>query len=105
MLPYNFGDPNKLQRMQIESSHSSCDLQMGLMTWIACTIIIGAETLDFRLQQIPESPGLYYEHLGEATLSSNVWKILSYVDLARVDENFETVRKHAQVHCRVLSNA
>ncbi|XP_021925477.1 uncharacterized protein LOC110832631 isoform X3 [Zootermopsis nevadensis] len=47
-------------------------------------IIMAAETLDLRLQQIPESPGLYCEHLG----GPDVWKILTYADFARADWTF-----------------
>jgi hypothetical protein len=68
---------------------------MWLVTWIASVIIARGETLDFRLEHIPESGALYYEHMGEGRLSSNVCKIPRYVDLALADEKFETVRKYA----------
>ena len=76
--------------------------------WITCLFIAGGNTLDFRLETIPESPGLYYEYIGEARLSNSVWKILTYVDLSQVDSNFEVVKKYARFtidFCKVHENA
>jgi hypothetical protein len=58
--------------------------------------IVGGQELDFRLQPISELPGLYYEPIGEARLSGNIWKILSYVHLERAEENLVTVRNYAK---------
>jgi hypothetical protein len=53
--------------------------------------------LDVTVQQIKESPGLYYEYIGEAHLYRTEWKVVIYVNLDTVDENFRTVRKYAQM--------
>jgi hypothetical protein len=57
---------------------------------------MGGGSLDFRIEPIPESPGLYYEHVGEARLSSSEWKILSYINLTQVDTNFDVVKRYAK---------
>lgn len=69
---------------------------MWLTAWVACFLIVGGGCLDFRLERIPESPGLYYEHVGEARLSTSEWRILSYVDLKQVDVNFDVVKRYAK---------
>jgi hypothetical protein len=65
---------------------------MSLTLCVTCFLITGGGSLDFRLEGIPESPGLYYEHVGEARLSSSEWKILSYIDLTQVGANFDVKR-------------
>jgi hypothetical protein len=35
-----------------------CNLQMWITAWVACFLIVGGGSLDFRLEPIPESPGL-----------------------------------------------
>ena len=46
---------------------------------------------------IKESPGLYYDHIGEAQLHNTEWKLLTYIDLQEADQNLETVKKYAQL--------
>jgi hypothetical protein len=53
--------------------------------------------LDVTIQKFKESPGLYYDHVGEAQLYSTEWKLLSYIDLQEADRNLETVVKYAQL--------
>lgn len=69
---------------------------MCLLTCVAYIFILGVESLYFRLDPILESPGLYYEQLGEGRLSSSEWKILSYADLAQVNLNFDVVKRYAK---------
>ena len=69
---------------------------MWLTACIACFLILEGGSLDFRLEPISESPGLYYEHVGEARLSTSEWKILSYVNLAQVNTNFDVVKRYAK---------
>jgi len=42
--------------------------------------------LDATLQKFKESPGLYYDHVGEAQLYNTQWKLLTYVDLCEADQ-------------------
>jgi len=57
------------------------------------TILTSASALDARLQRLKESPGLYYDHIGEAQLYNTEWRILTYINLQEADQNLETVRK------------
>jgi len=47
------------------------------------------------LYKFEKSPGLYYDHVGEAQLHNTEWKLLMYVDLQEADRNLETVVKYA----------
>jgi len=42
------------------------------------TILTSASALDATLQRFKESPGLYYDHIGEAQLYNTEWRILTY---------------------------
>jgi hypothetical protein len=53
--------------------------------------------LNATLQKFKETPGLYYDHVGEAQLYNTEWKLLTYVDLQEADRNLETVVKYAQM--------
>ena len=49
-----------------------------------------AVALDVTVQQFKESPGFYYDHIGEAKLYNTEWKFVTYTDLELADGNFET---------------
>ena len=61
---------------------------------VTCPIIL---TLDVTVQQFKESPGLYYDHLGEVQLYHTEWKVISYINLETDDGNFELVKNCAQM--------
>jgi hypothetical protein len=61
---------------------------------VTCSIAV---TLDVSVQQFKESPGLYYDHIGEARLYSTEWKVVTYINLETADKNFRTVRNYAQM--------
>jgi len=68
--------------------------------WFACLVSVTCPTalaLDVTVQKFKESPGLYYDHVGEARLYSMEWKIVTYINLEVVDDNFETVKNYAQM--------
>jgi len=56
-----------------------------------------ALALDVTVRQFKESPGLYYDHVGEVKQYSTEWKFVTYMDLELADGNFETVRNYAQM--------
>jgi len=62
--------------------------------FVTCQIAI---VLDVIVQQFKESPGLYYDYIGETRLYSTEWKFVTYINLQTVDENFRTVRNYAQM--------
>jgi len=61
---------------------------------VTCSIALA---LDVTVQQFKESPGLYYDHVGQARLYSTEWKIVTYIHLKVVDDKFETVKNYAQM--------
>jgi len=59
---------------------------LRLWTTFALKAILTPTTaLDFTLQKFKESPGLYYDHAGEAQLYGTEWKLLTYTDLQEAD--------------------
>ena len=68
--------------------------------WFACVVVVTcsiALALDITVQQFKESPGLYYDHAGEARLYSTEWKVVTYINGEVVDNSFETVKNYAQI--------
>ena len=61
-------------------------------------------TLDATLVRYNESPGLYYERLGEAQLYNTEWKIITYVNLDEADKNLDTVKKYAKMSIDFCKN-
>jgi hypothetical protein len=57
-------------------------------------LLVCAETvaLDVTIQTFKESPGLYYNHLGEAQLYNTEWEIITYINLRDAEENFRVVK-------------
>ena len=51
-----------------------------------------------------ESPGLYYDHIGEAQLYNTEWRILTYINLQEADQNLETIKKYAQLSMDFCNN-
>lgn len=61
------------------------------------SILISAAALDFKVEKYTQSPGLYFEHLGEAQLYNEEWKLVTYINLNEVDKKFEVVKKYVKL--------
>jgi len=61
---------------------------------LACA---GTVALDVTVQTFKESPGLYYDHVGEAQLCNTEWKVITYINLGDAEENFRVVKGNAQM--------
>ena len=73
---------------------------MGFKPWDAALVsLIYSLTLalDVTVQQFKESPGLYYDHMGQVNLYSTDWKLITYIDIETADRNLETVKTYAQI--------
>jgi hypothetical protein len=71
-----------------------------LRLWTAfalAAISTPSTALDVTLQEFKESPGLYYDHVGEAQLYNTEWKLLTYIDLREANRNLETVVRYAKL--------
>jgi hypothetical protein len=75
--------------------------------WTCFVILITlrqALSLDVTLQNFKESPGLYYDHVGEAQLYNTEWEIVTYVNLDEADRNVETAKKYDQLSADFCKN-
>ena len=76
--------------------------------WIGCVLVM-AEAKSFEkgqgysIDSYDESPGLYYELLGETTLYNSEWKTIVYVNLKETDSQTELLGQyidHVNELCR-----
>jgi hypothetical protein len=67
------------------------------ITFTLLALLTATAALDATLQKFEKSPGLYYDHVGEAQLYNTEWKLLTYVDLQEADRNLETVVNYAEL--------
>ena len=51
---------------------------------------------DYEMKVYPSSPGLYFEHLGHATLSTTKWTIVVYVPMIAVDYDTFNLEQYVQ---------
>jgi hypothetical protein len=72
--------------------------------YLALICLRHALALDATLERYNESPGLYYERLGDAQLYNTEWRIVTYVNLDEADRNLDTVRKYAQLSIDFCKN-
>jgi hypothetical protein len=56
--------------------------------------VIMGTGLDIRDKPIENSPGLYYQHEGEARLFNSEWKIVTYINLRQASDNVDMVEKY-----------
>jgi hypothetical protein len=53
--------------------------------------LIEVRTLDVRVEAIPSSSGLYYQHQEEARLCNSEWIVVTYLDLEQASKNLDVV--------------
>jgi hypothetical protein len=53
--------------------------------------LVEVRTLDVRVEPIPSSPGLYYQHQAEARLCTSEWRVVTYLDLKKASDNLDIV--------------
>jgi len=74
---------------------------MDRKLWFAYVFLLVTSSiaiaLDVNVQQLKESPGLYYDYIADAHLYSTEWKLVTHINLELVDDNFKTVRNYAQM--------
>jgi len=44
----------------------------------------------FRIEPVPISPGLYYQHEGTARLYTSEWKVVTFLSLQQASNNVDT---------------
>jgi hypothetical protein len=78
-------------------------------TWISYFLLISqtkssAEGLGYSIEKYDESPGLYYELLGEANLYNTEWKTVVYVNLKQTEGETEELGQYIR-HIYILCQA
>ena len=61
---------------------------MDFNPWVAALVSLIYSisiALDVTVQQFKESPGLYYDHVGQVKLYITEWKFVTYIDLEIAD--------------------
>jgi hypothetical protein len=86
--PDNFKSPRQPTEAVLLIAYRTMTSVCRPETIVALIILLTATAaLDATLQNYEKSPGLYYDHIGEAQLYSTEWKLLTYVDLQEADRN------------------
>jgi hypothetical protein len=79
-----------------------------LTVWIACLLGMpesqASAGLGYHIEKYDESPGLYYEHLGETTLYNTEWKTVVYVSLEQTDSKTNQLGQYIE-HVNRLCHA
>ena len=71
---------------------------LGPLTVVLLLVLsTSAAALDATLQTFKESPGLYYDHIGEVQLYTTEWRLSTYINLQEADKNLESTKKYAQL--------
>ena len=65
-------------------------------------LLTSTVALHATLQNFKESPGLYYDHIGEAQLYNTEWRLLTYIDLQEADQNLRVHKEICQIIYRIL---
>jgi len=61
---------------------------------LLCVVIIADQDIDFRIEPVRSSPGLYYQSVGTASLYSIEWKVVTYLRLEGASNNVDAIRKY-----------
>lgn len=64
---------------------------------IGIAFLCTTAAVDFQMEKFPQSPGLYYEHRGEAQLYNVEWKLVTYVNLSEIDRTFDVIKKYVKL--------
>lgn len=70
--------------------------------------IIGREdarAFDFQVETMSDSPGLYYENIGETQLYNTEWKLVTYVNLRQIDDKINEAGKYLNIITQFVSNS
>jgi hypothetical protein len=69
-------------------------MQMVFAWPLLCVIIMAGQDIDFRIEPVQSSPGLYYQFVGTARLYSTEWKVVTYLRLEGASDNVDAVWKY-----------
>jgi ethanolamine utilization protein EutP (predicted NTPase) len=65
-----------------------------LIVWAILRVVEGDTSYEMKVYQ--ESPGVYFEHPGHATLSTTAWTIIVYVPMHTIDDVTSNLKQYVQ---------
>jgi len=74
-------------------------MRQGVLTFFVWAILRAAEgRIGYEIKVYQESPSVYFEHLGHATLSNTAWTIIVYVPMHTIDDETSSREPICSVH-------
>ena len=72
-------------------------MRQGAHTLVVWALLRAAQGgIGYEMNVYQESPGVYFEHLGHATLSNTAWTIILYVLLHTIDDETSNLEQYVQ---------
>jgi len=72
-------------------------MRLGTLTLIVWAILRAVKgDTGYEMNVYPESPDVYFEHLGHATLSNTAWTIIVYVRMHTIDGETSNLEQYVQ---------
>jgi hypothetical protein len=59
-------------------------------------VIIASQGVDFPIEPVQSSSGLYYQPVGTARIYSTEWRVVTYLSLEGASNNVDAIRKHIE---------
>jgi nickel-dependent lactate racemase len=79
-------------------------MSLGTLTLIVSALLRAVEgNVGYEMNVYQATPGVYFEHLGHATLSNTAWTIIVYVPMHAIDHETSNLEKYAQYIDRTCS--
>jgi len=65
-----------------------------IIAWpVLCVITIAGQDIDFQIDPVQSSPGLYFQPVGTARFYSTEWRAVTYLSLQKTSNNVDAIRK------------
>jgi hypothetical protein len=66
-----------------------------IFAWpLLCVVIIAGQDIDFQIEPVQSSPGLYYQPVSTARLYCSEWKVVTYLSLQGASNNVDAIKKY-----------
>ena len=84
----------KIHANQAKPFFASLHMRTVFAWPLVCVVIIAGQDIDFRIEPVRSSSGLYYQSVGSARLYSTEWKVVTYLSLEGASNNVDAIRKY-----------
>ena len=75
---------------------------MIVWSWGIWETNASTEDLGYAVDRYDESPGIYYEHLGEVNLFNTEWKTVVYLDIKDTDQKSDKIGEYIRTHKQIM---